>query len=46
MVRLLQDNREMIAGAAGAIPVTAGAAWVVWRGLRALRPASVKTQHA
>lgn len=39
VVRVVQENRETIAGAAGVALVAAGAAWALWRGMRALRPA-------
>jgi hypothetical protein len=46
LVRAIQDNREVIVGAAGAVAVAAGAAWVVWRGLRALTRARPEAQRA
>jgi anti-sigma factor RsiW len=39
VVRVVQENRETIAGAAGVALVAAGAAWALWRGMRAMRPA-------
>lgn len=40
IVRMLQENREAIMGAAGVLLVAAGSAWVLWKGLRSLaRPA-------
>lgn len=43
LVRALQENRELIAGAAGLALVAAGTAWALWRGMRALRPAQART---
>lgn len=40
VVRVVQENREAIAGAAGVALVAAGAAWALWRGLRSVRPAA------
>lgn len=37
LARVIQDNREVIVGAAGAAIVAAGAAWALWRGLRSVR---------
>lgn len=34
LIRVVQDNREAIAQAAGAAVVAAGAAWALWRALR------------
>lgn len=38
LVRLVQENRDVIVSAAGAALVVAGAAYALWRAARALRP--------
>ena len=42
LARVLQDNREVIAQVAGIALVAAGAAWALWRGVRAYRTAPAR----
>ncbi|MCA1832987.1 MAG: anti-sigma factor [Actinomycetota bacterium] len=42
LARVIQDNREVIAQVAGVAIVAAGAAWALWRGVRAYRTAPAR----